>query len=418
MRYSVISKGLTLEQVEVEVKKAGGRDITRARLIGHFFCELDEEQAKALSKIAGLVVRPVAEFKTHQVMTEALPVQTVSDVFYLLRSYFTPPITGTGLTIAVLDSGMRKSHQSLKDKIVYEANFTSSPSTDDVFGHGTQVGFVVAGGEHALGEKAGVSPGAKLFNIKVIDDSGVGDDESVIMGIDKVCELAQNARTKGLYPTDDMYPNVINISFGGEDDGDADNPVRVACRKASDEYGLDVVAAAGNFGPKITTITLPACEPEVIAVGAIETLGELVIWDQSSRGPTEQGETKPDFVMWGTDIEMASEKTDDGYVTKTGTSFAAPMLSGLTGLLWESGRRAYGEGWSFRWVSARQVAPYFCTKPQDAAVNKDNTYGFGLPAMGSMLGQMVTTVAPTQQMMEGFPMLAMMGMMATMVRGL
>ena len=418
MRYSVISKGLTLEQVEVEVKKAGGRDITRARLIGHFFCELDEEQAKALSKIAGLVVRPVAEFKTHQVMTEALPVQTVSDVFYLLRSYFTPPITGTGLTIAVLDSGMRKSHQSLKDKIVYEANFTSSPSTDDVFGHGTQVGFVVAGGEHALGDKAGVSPGAKLFNIKVIDDSGVGDDESVIMGIDKVCELAQNARTKGLYPTDDMYPNVINISFGGEDDGDADNPVRVACRKASDEYGLDVVAAAGNFGPKITTITLPACEPEVIAVGAIETLGELVIWDQSSRGPTEQGETKPDFVMWGTDIEMASEKTDDGYVTKTGTSFAAPMLSGLTGLLWESGRRAYGEGWSFRWVSARQVAPYFCTKPQDAAVNKDNTYGFGLPAMGSMLGQMVTTVAPTQQMMEGFPMLAMMGMMATMVRGL
>jgi serine protease AprX len=418
MRYSVISKGLTLEQLEAEVRKAGGEDVTRARLLGHIFCELDEEQAKALSRVAGLAVRPVAEFKTHQVTTEALPVQTVSDVFYLLRSYFTPPITGTGLTVAVLDSGMRKSHQSLKDKIVYEANFTSSPSADDVFGHGTQVGFVVAGGVHALGEKAGVSPGAKLFNIKVIDDSGVGDDESVIMGIDKVCELAQSARTQGLYPTDDMYPNVINISFGGEDDGDTDNPVRVACRKASDEYGLDVVAAAGNFGPKITTITLPACEPEVIAVGAVATLGELVIWDQSSRGPTEQGETKPDFVMWGTDIEMASEQTDDGYVTKTGTSFAAPMLAGLTGLLWESGRRAYGEVWSFRWVSARQVAPYFCTKPQDAAINKDNTYGFGLPAMGSMLGQMTTTVTPTQQMMEGFPMLAMLGMMAAMVGGL
>jgi serine protease AprX len=49
--------------------------------------------------------------------------------------------------------------------------------------------------------------------------------------------------------------------------------------------------------------------------------------------------------MWGTDIEMASEDADDEYVTKSGTSFAAPMLSGLTGLLWESGMRAYGEDW-------------------------------------------------------------------------
>jgi serine protease AprX len=246
---------------------------------------------------------------------------------------------------------------------------------------------------------------------------GLGDDESVVQGIDKVCELAERARTGGFYPTDELYPNVINISFGGEDDGDPDNPVRVACRQASQEYGLDVIAAAGNFGPKMTTITIPACEPEVIAVGAIQTLGELAIWEQSSRGPTKQGETKPDFVIWGTDIEMASEKADDRYVTKSGTSFAAPMLSGLTGLLWESGRRAYGESWPFRWVQARQVAPYFCTKPQDAAVNKDNTYGFGLPAMGSMVGQMsqAGVSTPMEQTMQVFPMLMMMGLMAGMV---
>jgi len=212
-----------------------------------------------------------------------------------------------------------------------------------------------------------------------------------------------------------MYPNAINLSLGGEDDGDPDNPVRVACRKASQEYGLDVVAAAGNFGPKMTTITLPACEPEVIAVGSVQTLGELVIWDKSSRGPTKRGDTKPDFVMWGTDIEMASEKADDRYVTKSGTSFSAPMLSGLTGLLWESGRRAYGESWPFRWTAAREVAPYFCTKPQDAAVNKDNNYGFGLPAMGSMLGQVSQVSTPTQEVMETFPMIMMMAMMASMV---
>jgi serine protease AprX len=171
MRYSVISKGLTPAQLEAEVKKVGGQDINRTKLLGQVFCELDEEQAKALSRVSGLAVKPLKEFKAHQVVT-ALPVETVADVFYLVRSYFTPPLTGTGLTVAVLDSGIRKSHQSLRDKIIYEANFTGSPTADDVFGHGTQVAFVIAGGMHGQGEKAGVSPGARLLNVKVIDDSG------------------------------------------------------------------------------------------------------------------------------------------------------------------------------------------------------------------------------------------------------
>ena len=417
MRYSITSKGLSPAQIEVEAKRVGSRNIVKTKLLGQIFCELDEQQAKALSTVPGLLVKQLREYKTDQVVETALPVETFSDVFYLLRSYFSPPLTGTGLTVAVLDSGIRKSHLALKNKIIYEANFTDSPSPGDVFGHGTQVAFLVAGGMHALGEKAGVSPGASLMNIKVISDEGIGTDESIILGIDKVCDLAEAARKSGLWPTDDMYPNVINLSFGGEDDGDPDNPVRAACRQASIDYGLDVIAAAGNFGPKMTTVTLPACEPEVIAVGAVETLGELTIWDKSSRGPTVQGETKPDFVMWGTNIEMASEKSDDEYVTKSGTSFSAPMLAGLTGLLWESGRRAYGEGWPFRWTQARELAPYFSTKPLDAAVKKDNIYGYGLPAMGTMLGQVAQVTTPTQGAMDMFPMIMMMTMMSSMVGG-
>ncbi len=301
---------------------------------------------------------------------------------------------------------------------IYEANFTESPTSDDIFGHGTQVAFVVAGGMHVLGEKAGVSPGASIMNIKVIDDEGLGSDESIILGIDKVCDLAEVARKNGLWPTDDMCPNVINLSLGGEDDGDEDNPVRTACRQASIDYGLDVIAAAGNSGPKMTTIMLPACDPEVVAVGAIETAEELVIWEKSSRGPTVQGETKPDFVLWGTNIEMASHRMDDEYVTKSGTSFAAPMLSGLTGLLWESGRRAYGEGWPFRWTQVREFAPYISTKPQGSPVKKDNAYGFGLPAMGTMLGQMVSERTPVEETMEAFPVMLMMGMIARMAGGM
>jgi serine protease AprX len=417
MRYAVISKGLTLEQLEAETKKIGATDVKRTKLLSQVFCELDEAQVGKLAQVPGLKVKPLKEYKTDQVMTETPVVETVSDVFYLLRSYFTPPLTGTGLTVAVLDSGVRKTHRSLLNKVVFEANFTDSPSAEDVFGHGTQVAFMIAGGQHGLGEKAGVSPGAAIMNIKVVNDEGIGSDESIILGIDKVCDLAEAARKKGLWPTDDMYPNVINLSLGGEDDGDEDNPVRVACRQASSVYGLDVIAAAGNSGPKMTTIMLPACEPEVIAAGAVETNDELVVWEKSSRGPTVQGETKPDFVIWGTNLEMASEKSDDGYVTKSGTSFAAPMLAGLTGLLWESGRRAYGEAWLFRWTEARQFAPYFSTKPAEAPVKKDNAYGYGLPAMGSMIGGMSQITTPTNDMTGVMNMFMMMTTMFGMMQG-
>lgn len=173
MRYSVISKGLTPAQLEAEIKKVGGRDIVGTELLGRIFCDLDEVQVKALSGVSGLVVKPVKEFRTNQVMTDLPPVETISDVFYLLRSYFAPPLTGTGLTVAVLDSGVRKTHESLKNKIIYEANYSSSPTADDIFGHGTQVAFVIGGGMHAQGEKAGVSPGTALMNIKVISDEGM-----------------------------------------------------------------------------------------------------------------------------------------------------------------------------------------------------------------------------------------------------
>jgi serine protease AprX len=417
MRYSIIAKGITTDQIIKEVERVGAGNVARTKLLNGVFCDLDDQQAEKLASISGLKVKPVKEYKPDQVNTETPVIETVSDVFFLLRSYFSPALTGIGLTVAVLDTGVRKTHQSLLNKVVYEANFTDSPTPGDVFGHGTQVAFMIAGGHHIQGEKAGVSPGAIIMNIKVISDEGIGSDESIILGIDKVCDLAEAARRQGLSPTDDMYPNVINLSLGGEDDGDQDNPVREACRQATTVYGLDVIAAVGNAGPKMTTVMLPACEPEVIAVGAVETADELVVWDKSSRGPTVQGETKPDFVVWGTNLEMASEQSDDGYITKSGTSFAAPMLAGLTGLLWESGRRAYGESWIFRWTEARQYAPYFSTKPADAPVKKDNAYGYGLPAMGSMIGGMTQVTTPTNDMTGMMNMFIAMSMMAGMVGG-
>jgi len=207
----------------------------------------------------------------------------------------------------------------------------------------------------------------------------------------------------------------LNLSLGAEDDGRPDNPVRAACRKAVADYGIDVIASAGNQGPGMTTVTMPACDPQVIAVGGIQTLGELAIWEKSSRGPTVEGHTKPDFVLWATDIEAASHSDDEKYLVKSGTSFSAPLLSGLTGLLWESGRRAYGEAWEFHWYDMVRFAPYFSTKPRDAPVEKDNTYGYGLPAMGAWLAELSGVKSAGAEAMEMIVPLMAMAMVAVMM---
>ena len=114
MRYAIASKFLSLSQLEAEALKVGAKDIRVASRLNQLFCEIDEKQADQLSRKPGVVVKPIKEYRSDQVVT-ALPaaeaIETLWDIFYLLRSYFIPPLTGTGLTVAVLDSGIRKSHE-------------------------------------------------------------------------------------------------------------------------------------------------------------------------------------------------------------------------------------------------------------------------------------------------------------------
>jgi len=419
MRYTVISKGLELRHIEVECLRLGATNIRVARAIRQIFCDLEPQAAQLISQIPGLVIKPIKEVKAEQV-TATAPAASLSQLFYELRAAVEPPLTGTGLTVAVLDSGIKKTHKCFDGiKVVYEANFSGAEDASDHFDHGTGVASVIAGGRHAEGEEAGVSPGAYLMNIKVIDDEGVGTDESVILGIEEVCNLTQAARLRGLFPTDALCPNLMNLSFGGEDDGDPDNPIRAACRQASLEYGIDVVAAAGNTGPKISSVMLPASEPEVIAVGAIES-EVFQIWEKSARGPTRAGDTKPDFVSWGTNLNVASAKGDDQYTVKSGTSFSTPIVAGLTGLIWETGRRIYGDDWYLRWRDIKSFAPFLCLKPEDAPLKKDNAYGYGLPAMGSIIGSLGggnSSGITTTEMTAGVMGLGLIGMMVSLIGG-
>ncbi|GAI89604.1 unnamed protein product, partial [marine sediment metagenome] len=161
MRYSVISKGLALSQIRDYVQRYGGRNITVAPLMKQVFCDLDAEGYLKLKSVNGLVVKMLERVSTDQGALPAVEVPTIvppEEVYYTatqlleacrffdLRALFSPPLTGVGSTVVIVDSGIRKTHESLVGKVVYEKNFSTSSTVDDVFCHGTGVAYMVAGG--------------------------------------------------------------------------------------------------------------------------------------------------------------------------------------------------------------------------------------------------------------------------------
>lgn len=403
----MVSKGISLSELQSTVQRYGGRNIRVAVQSMQIFCDLDEAGLARLKATPGLVVKDMKGVKAAskfrpQVYTPYAPSQAVkaqqpiyamsqvqiSSMFYQLRELTSPPTTGEGLTIAVLDSGIRKTHRGLVGKVVHEVNFTSSPTLDDIFSHGTGVAFMAAGGQHALGQESGMAPGASLMNIKVLNDDGEGTVEDTILGLEHVYSLRKDAVDRGLPYTDPMYPNIINMSIGTEDDGDPDHPLRVAVRKVTEvdtPYGIGIYAAAGNSGPNPGTVLLPASMPECFAIGVV-TFSPFAIWPLSSRGPARDGIVKPDWVFFGVDIVTAESTNDEAFGVKSGTSFSCPASCaggmGLMMIFGNIGILTPDQVWAHR----SPTDPYYetllrliCVKPEGIPLGKDNDYGFGMP---------------------------------------
>ena len=423
MRYSVLSRTVSVQELEMLCRQSGASNIKPRPLMKQVFCDLEPGAAKELSKTHGVKISPIKPVKSSSLLTapvvEAPAIQAagaginMNAVYGELRQMYSPQLLGAGLTVAVLDSGVRTTHEALTGKIVLEENYSGTASLQDVFGHGTNIAYLIAG-EH--NDRTGVAPGAKIMSMKVLNSSGEGTDETVVDAIERVCELVQEAINNNLPMTHEMYPNTLNLSIGSEDDGDPDNPLRVACQVAVEDYGLQVIAAAGNSGPDMTTILVPATDPLVIAVGGLKTW-EFIIWERSSRGPTLEGLVKPDLVCWAEDIEVASSDGDDEYEDKSGTSFSTPILVGVDGLLWDLTRRVYGEGVRVTYYDWLPYAAAYAIKPEDVQTAKDNTYGYGIPALSPMIKQLTRPVSPVGGIIETMVPLMMLMAIMPMIAG-
>jgi subtilisin family serine protease len=230
---------------------------------------------------------------------------------------------GSGIDVAVLDTGADPTHPDLAGQIEAAQNFTDSADSVDHFGHGTHVAATVAGtGAATGGSRKGVAPGADLLIGKVLDDSGSGYDSWVIAGMEWA--VASGAE-------------IVNMSLG-DDATDGTDPLSQALNELSRDSGTLFVVSAGNDGAD-SSVGTPGAASEALTVGAVDRDERLA--DFSSRGP-RLGDLaiKPEITAPGVGIVAAraagtsmGTPVDANYTAASGTSMAAPHVAGAAALL-------------------------------------------------------------------------------------
>ncbi|MBB5871845.1 hypothetical protein F4553_005224 [Allocatelliglobosispora scoriae] len=229
---------------------------------------------------------------------------------------------GTGVTVAVLDTGIDSAHPDLAGKISAEHNFTEGEEDDlDHVGHGTHVATTIAGsGAASAGKYKGVAPGAKLLDGKVCVQFGCA--ESWILA--------------GMQWGAESGAKVISMSLGGSNGPEID-PLEQAVNDLTAQFGTLFVIAAGNDGTD-ESVSSPATADAALAVAAFTKEDELA--EFSSRGPrAEDNGIKPEIAAPGQDIVAGRSK--DGflgepgelYMPLSGTSMATPHVAGSAAIL-------------------------------------------------------------------------------------
>ncbi|MBI3109554.1 peptidase S8 [Candidatus Daviesbacteria bacterium] len=222
--------------------------------------------------------------------------------------------TQGGVKVAILDTGIDQDHEDLSSKIVLQKNFTDSPTIDDLYGHGTHVGGIVAAITNNNTGVAGGCPNCQLMNGKVLNDSGSGAYSWIANGITWAAD--NNAK-------------VINLSLGGSfKSRTLENAVNQAWNK-----GSIVVAAAGNCGCQAKIY--PAAYQNAIAVAATNNKDQKASF--SSYGAKWVDVAAPGENIFSTFPNHPYKINKSlGYDFGSGTSMATPMTSAVAALIWST----------------------------------------------------------------------------------
>ena len=247
-------------------------------------------------------------------------------------------ISGSGVTVAVLDSGVVPSEYGIERKrILASVDLVGgSQNYHDPGGHGTHVAGIIAGHHD---DWSGVAPQANIVSVRVIGDTGSAHMSTVIQGIQWA---VQNRKKYGI--------RVLNLSLGAPANTSYIMDPLAAAVELAWHAGIVVVSSAGNAGPSARTISTPGHDPFVVTVGATDMNATVSRDDDtvtpfSSRGPTMDGLTKPDVVAPGRkmvstrvagsylDTLYPDRVVNKDYFRLTGTSQAAAAVSGVAALV-------------------------------------------------------------------------------------
>ena len=253
--------------------------------------------------------------------------------------------TGSGVRIAILDTGFEPRHESLAGRRIFAArDFINGDVTvydepgeggTDQEVHGTRVWSLL--GASLPGTLVGVAPDAEFLLAKVDLEPGDSDvdEDRWVAAIEWADSLGARIVSSSLvyrfdftdkaaYPLDAL-------------DGDQTPTTRAA--DAAARRGLLIVNAMGNDGPGAGSLSAPADADSIIAVGAVSALGQAAAFPDgaSARGPTGDGRTKPELAARGVGLFVASSRADAAYDEDVaGTSYATPFISGAAALFMEA----------------------------------------------------------------------------------
>lgn len=306
----------------------------------------DSEKADLEKKFSSAEIYPNREY---EVAADVAPTS-----FTITKS--TPaestPYTGKGVRVAVLDTGVDTEHPDLvvKGGICTAEECAPGISYDDNFGHGTHVAGIISGKKNSSGI-IGMAPNVELYAIKAMDREGIGTTAQVTEGV------------KWAIQNDiDILNLSISISV-------YDRPLELMLQEAY-KQGMLIVSAAGNEGGAAgeDTITYPGKFPSVIAVGAVNN--NLTREANSSVGPAME------IAAPGTGIYSSYPKEldiwdakNDGFVSLTGTSMAAPHITGVLALYKEQHPALAN-------VKLREILQ--STVRDLGTAGRDQTFGYGL----------------------------------------
>jgi len=226
--------------------------------------------------------------------------------------------------VAVIDTGIDLAHPDLNVYVPGAKNCSTGRSANDGNGHGSHVAGTIGGVDNGAGV-VGIAPGARLWPVRVLNNSGSGSFSAIICGIDWVTAHASEIE-------------VANMSLGGP--GDDSSPCgtnRDALHEAicaSVAAGVTYVVAAGNSAADART-SVPAAYDEVVTVSALADFNGLPGGDAAATCRADVDDTFADFSNYGDDVDIIapgvciySTWKGGGYTTISGTSMASPHVAG------------------------------------------------------------------------------------------